>query len=129
MIAGVPCTPAGSLHYARPARLAPFRSLIRSAHEQHFPIGGQGPQIVRHDALQAVAGLAERTHRGNDLVAEVLRVLVGVTALMLEEVPALIDPHLALFVRIDQFVQAPLASFAFDPAVFTAETLCATCPW
>ena len=55
-------------------------------HKQHFAIGRQRPEVLRDQAFERVAALAERAHGGDDLVAEVLRVLDGVAVrLVLEQ--------------------------------------------
>ena len=46
--------------------------------KQHFPVGRQRPQLVRHDELDLVAGLAQIRHGGDDRVAHVPGVLRGV---------------------------------------------------
>src|SRR5262245_25962158 len=71
-----------------------FRGLF---HEQHLAVGRQRPQVVRHDRLECIAGLTQRVHPGDDLVAEVFRVLHRVAvALVLEQFLELVDARLDL---------------------------------
>ncbi len=46
--------------------------------EEHFAVGRKGPEVVGDDVFQLVGDLAELEHGGNDLLANVLGVGVGV---------------------------------------------------
>src|SRR5262245_41900206 len=64
--------------------------------KEHLPVRRQRPRLVGHGQLDGIAGLAQGDHRGDHDVTEVLRVLHGIRALVLERVRQLVGALLQL---------------------------------
>jgi len=49
-----------------------------SAHEQHLLIGGQGPEVIIHQGLEAIHRLPEAADQGHQGVCAMMQVAMGV---------------------------------------------------
>src|SRR5688572_16013969 len=79
--------------------------------EEHLAIGRERPEVVRDDALELVARFAQRGHRRDHRVAEMLRVLLCRPVILMPE--RLLEPVRAALELVGELCDAVEHSLTF----------------